>query len=137
MQITGQNYNDDNVSSGDDMDDRNLERRTKRIKRDNLLREYTGRRDNLESELKKYEQELGELENKVRFGEASISEKEKELAELREKIKRMEREYERDSFELRTNKDRMMKIDKEVEFLTRELEVVKKKLKKVEIQGED
>lgn len=117
------------------MAEKNIQRREERIERENLLREYGGREQEINVDLKKEQMELGDLQNKIRFGEASIGEEEQRLQGLTVQVKKIEEQLKRERFELRQNKDKEQKLAKSVEMRNRELTEVKKALKRVSIQG--
>ena len=124
------------VADGE-IDEINSERRQKRVTRENLIRNYSGRRDNLKADLGRREAEFAELENKIRLTKKTISDRENDIIQIEEKLKRFNKELKRDKFELRQDKDRMFAINKDVKFFQGEFVAAEKKLKKVKIEGKD
>ena len=124
------------VADGE-IDEINSERRQKRVTRENLIRNYSSRRDNLKADLGRREVEFAELENKIRLTKKTISDRESDIIQIEEKLKRFNKELKRDKFELRQDKDRMFAINKDVKFFQGEFEAAEKKLKKIKIEGKD
>ncbi len=127
-------YNSSEESKNEEI---NAERRQARVNRENLLRNYGGRRDNIKIDLEKKDAEYAELENKVRNGKKTITDEESEITQIEKKLNGLKKNLKRDQFELRQDQNKMFKINKEVNFLKGELAFAEKKLKKIEIEGRD
>ena len=84
------------------------ERREDRIKRENLLRYYEAEFSHAKRELTVVDQELKDLENKIRAEEKEIDLLEGEQLEYEIKLKRGEKLLHRLRFELRTHKGEEM-----------------------------
>ena len=127
---------DDEAKEEDEfLDEKNEERRDKRRTRENVVREYTAKRDEIKAGLKVKEVELRELQNKVRFLEHSLDDQENMIEHTKANLQRYERNYKRDKFQWRDKKEKMMEIDKEVKFQRTELDRLEKRLKKAKIYG--
>ena len=118
-----------------DLDQTNLDRREARVQRENLIREYTSREENLSRSLEENSKELAELENKVRYLAATISKEEEDILTISEKLLRLKRNNKRDKFELRQNKTRIMELQKQKGILEDDIAATRRKLKKAKIEG--
>ncbi|MEA3273426.1 MAG: hypothetical protein U9Q72_02430 [Patescibacteria group bacterium] len=131
------NYKSNAGPNTSETDEINAERRQARITRENLIRNYSSRRDNLKADLDRRDTENADLENKIRLAKKVIADRTNDILQLEKKLKRFNKELKRDKFELRQDKDRIFKINKEVKFFQGELMAAEKKLKKVTIEGRD
>lgn len=118
-----------------DLDQTNLDRREARVQRENLIREYTSREENLSRSLEENGRELAELENKVRYLAATIDKEEEDITAVSEKLLRLKRNSKRDKFELRQNRTRILELQKQKGVLEDDIAATRRRLKKAKIEG--
>ena len=118
-----------------DIDEVNQDRREARVRRENLIREYTGKIDEIKDESGGKRKELADLENKVRFLDNDIQKRQQEVHRMEDNLKRLLRSLKQDKFELREYRTRIMDLYKEVKTLDADLVDYERKLKKAKIEG--